>query len=64
MLEIAFVAYIVIAGVPTYPASNPYTPFADVNDCWEWIDHALESGDLKLGEGVRADCIPKIEEQR
>lgn len=62
MLTITFVAFIVIAGVPTFPATDPNHPFTDAIECWEAVDHALEAGDIKLGEGVKVDCIPRIDD--
>lgn len=64
MLTITFVAFIVIAGIPTWAITDIDHPFTDINECWEVVDRGLESGDIKLGEGVTAECMPKINDGR
>lgn len=64
MLKLAYVAFIVIAGVPTFPITDTDRPFADINDCWEAVDHGLETGDIKLGDGVKAVCLPYLDDNK
>lgn len=32
-------------------------PFTNSPDCWEWAEHQLETGEIKLGEGTKVVCI-------